>query len=130
LYVDAFHDRKKDVIHIVERVDGRRVYIEQKPIYNFYVADPRGKLRSTHGEPVCELQCRNSKEFRKNLSIYSGSKTFESDIKPLNKNLSKHYYGCESPRLHTAFFDIETAFDNYAYPEDTVVRVRKKKSKS
>jgi len=59
--------------------------------------------------------------------MYNHVTKFESDIKPLNKTIAKHYNGVETPNLQTAFFDIETAFDKYAVPEDTIVRVRKKK---
>lgn len=126
MYVDGIHDKKNDLIKLVERVDGKRIYVEHKPIYNFYVADPRGKHRSIHGDPVMEIACKNFREFRKNLGIYSGNQKFESDIQPLSKVLSTHYSGCESPRLHTAFFDIEVDFDpqqGYSTPEDAFMPI-------
>lgn len=45
-----------------------------------------------------------------NKSIYGNKKLFESDIKPLNKTLAKHYSGADAPDLHVAFFDIEVDF--------------------
>ena len=64
-YVDAFYDRHKDVIRVVERTAGKRILVDHKPEYNFYIPDPRGNHRSIYGEPVQEIRCRNIKEFRK-----------------------------------------------------------------
>ena len=121
MYVDAFYDKKSDLVRVVERVQGKRVLVEHKPEYDFYVEDPRGRLRSIYGEAVSLVKCRNLKEFRKNQAIMNNNKTYESDIKPVFKTLSKHYSNAESPKLHTAFFDIEVDFDpvlGYASPEE------------
>lgn len=125
-YVDAIYDKKLDLIRVVERVDGNRLLVDHKPEYNFYVADPRGSHQSIYGEPVQEVRCKNIKEFRKNVAINKGNKTFESDIKPINKTIAKHYNGVEPPRLHTAFFDIEVDFDperGYSSPEDAFMEI-------
>ena len=125
-YVDAYHDRQRDVVHVAERIDGKRVLVEHKPIYNFYILDPRGNQRSTHGEPVSEVRCRNGKDFKKNLGMYRHTKTFESDIKPLNKVLEKHYLNQDPPKLNVAFFDIEVDFDperGYAQPEEAFMPI-------
>ena len=42
-YVDAFYDQGKDIVTVVERVDGKRVIKEIQPAHNFYYADPKGK---------------------------------------------------------------------------------------
>jgi len=120
-YVDAYYNKVKDVIQVVERVDGKRIIRDIKPEYNFYYADPKGKLRSTHGEPVSEIKCKSGKDFKKNVAMNRHNRLFESDIKPLNKTLERHYSGAEPPRLHTAFFDIEVDFDplrGYSSPDD------------
>ena len=125
-YVDAIYDKKLDLIRVVERVDGKRILIDHKPEYNFYIADPRGSHKSIYGESVQEVRCKNIKEFRKNVAINKGNKTFESDIKPLNKTIAKHYNGAEPPVLQTAFFDIEVDFDperGYSSPEDAFMEI-------
>lgn len=125
-YVDALHDRKADVIRVAERVNGKRVLVEHKPEYNFYVADPRGKFRSTFGETASEIKCRNGTEFKKNVAMNRHNQLFESDIKPLNKTIAKHYLGVEPPKLHTCFFDIEVDFDperGYASPEEAFMPI-------
>ena len=125
-YVDAFYDKKKDTIQVVERVNGKRILVEHKPEYNFYIQDPRGSHRTIHGDPVQEIRCRNVKEFRKNVAIHSTQQKYESDIKPLNKSLAKHYLNADIPTLQTAFFDIEVDFDpqrGYSSPEDAFMPI-------
>jgi len=120
-YVDAYYNRAKDVVQVVERIDGKRVLQTLKPEYNFYYADPRGKHRSIYGEAVSEVRCKTSKDFKKNVAMNNHNKLFESDIKPLNKTLAKHYINAEPPKLHTALFDIEVDFDpqrGYSSPDD------------
>ena len=89
-YVDAFFEKSKDIIHVVERVDGKRIIQQLKPEYNFYVLDPKGKQQSIYGDTVSEVRCNSDKDFKKNLAMNTHNKTFESDIKPLNKTLAKH----------------------------------------
>lgn len=125
-YVDAIYDKKHDLVRVVERVDGKRVLVDHKPIYNFYTVDPKGKHRTILGDPVCEIVCRSNAEFRKNIAMYKHNKLYESDIKPLNKVLEKHYLNAEAPNLQTAFFDIEVDFDperGYSSPEDAFMEI-------
>jgi len=110
-YVDALFDRDKDRIHIVERVKGVRKYQDFPATYIFYYDDPRGKFRSIFDTPVARFSSRNNKEFRKELRMHSGKTIFESDINPVFRCLAENYLGADAPKLHTAFFDIETDFD-------------------
>jgi DNA polymerase elongation subunit (family B) len=120
-YIDAFHDTTKDKIIVVERDGSTRRINELPPEYNFYYPDPKGKHRNIYGEPVSEIRCRSNKDFRKNKGLHKSKQLCESDIRPLNKTLEKHYNGIEPPKLHTAFFDIEVDFDpkrGYSSPDD------------
>ncbi len=120
-YVDAIHEKAKDTITVVERVDGKRIITELSPEYNFYYRDPKGKQRSIYGEAVTEVRCKSEKDFRKNVGINKHNGLYESDIRPINKTLAKHYTGAEPPKLQTAFFDIEVDFDpkrGYSSPQD------------
>ena len=110
-YVDALFDRDKDRIHVVERINGVRKYQEFPANYVFYYDDPRGKFRSIFGTPVARFSSRNNKEFRKEVRMQSGKNLFESDINPVFRCLEENFQGRDAPRLHTAFFDIETDFD-------------------
>mgnify|MGYP003339437746 FL=1 len=120
-YVDALFDRDRDRIHVVERVNGERVYREYPANYVFYYDDPRGRFQTIYGTPVTRFATRNSKEFHKELKINSNKRLWESDINPIFRCLEENYLGATSPRLHTAFFDIEVDFDperGYSKPED------------
>jgi len=110
-YVDALFDRAKDRIHVVERVDGARVYKEYPAEYIFYYDDPKGKHRTIFDTPVSRFHTRNSKEYHKELKINSGKRLWESDINPIFRCLESNYLGATSPKLQTAFFDIEVDFD-------------------
>jgi len=120
-YVDAIFDRDKDRIHVVERVNGQRQYREYPADYVFYYDDPRGKFRTIYDTPVSRFATRNSKEYHKELRIHSGKRLWESDINPIFRCLESNYLGATSPRLQTAFFDIEVDFDpvrGFSRPED------------
>ena len=120
-YVDCLLDRAKDRIHVVERVRGERVYQEYPAKYVFYYNDPRGKFRTIYDTPVSRFSTHNSKEFHKELKANNKKDTWESDINPVFRCLEEHYLGCESPKLQTAFFDIEVDFDpvlGFSKPED------------
>ena len=120
-YVDALFDRDRDRIHIVERVDGERVYREYPANYVFYYDDPRGKYTTIYNTPVSRFSTKNSKEFHKEMRINSGKRLWESDINPVFRCLEENYLGSDSPKLHTAFFDIEVDFDperGFSKPED------------
>ena len=120
-YVDAFYEQSKDVVTVVERVDGERVVKELKPVHNFYYKDPNGKTKSIYGDPVTEVRCTNIKDFKKNVGINKHNGLYESDIRPLNKTLAVNYTNCQAPKLQTAFIDIEADFDpgrGYSSPQD------------
>lgn len=120
-YVDALFDRQKDRIHIVERVNGQRVYKEYPASYLFYYDDPRGKHKTIFGTPVSRFVSRSGKEFQKEMRSNADKRLWESDINPVFRCLEEHYLGATSPKLQTAFFDIEVDFDplrGYSRPED------------
>ena len=110
-YVDALFDKAKDRIHVVERVNGQRVFKEFPANYVFYYDDPRGKYRTIYGTPVNKFSTRASKEFHKEQRIHSNKRLWESDFNPIFRCLEENYLGANSPKLHTAFFDIEVDFD-------------------
>jgi DNA polymerase elongation subunit (family B) len=121
-YVDALYDRNKDRIHIVERVNGVREYREYAPEYTFYYDDPKGKYNTIFNTPVSRFTSRNNKEFHRELKLHSNKRLWESDFNPIFRCLSTNYLGIDSPKLQTAFFDIEVDFHpekGYAPTDDT-----------
>jgi len=127
LYVDAFFQRDADIVKIVERNnEGKRVFKEFPVRYTFYHTDPRGKFQSIYGEPLSRVVCKNSKDFRKELSIHNNKKLYEADINPIFVTLSENYLNQDAPKLNVAFWDIEVDFDperGYASPEDAFMPI-------
>ena len=111
-YIDAVLDSNADKIYVVERTpEGKRAFKEHNTNYVFYYEDPKGKFRSIFDTPVARFSSRNNKEFRKELRMHTGKQIFESDINPVFRCLAENFLGADAPKLHTAFFDIETDFD-------------------
>ena len=120
-YVDALFEKNKDKIHVVERVNGERVYKEYPANYVFYYDDPKGKHRTIYGTPVTKFTTNNGKEFHKEMRINGNKRIWEGDFKPVFRCLENNYLGIEPPKLQTAFFDIEVDFDperGYSKPDD------------
>ena len=110
-YIDALFDREHDRIHTVERRNGERVYREYPANYIFYYDDARVNFKSIYGTPLSRFSTRNNKVFRKEVRAHSHKPIYESDINPIFRCLEENYKDQDAPELHTAFFDIEVAFD-------------------
>lgn len=125
-YVDAIFDRNADVIKVVERRDGKRIYQDYPVKYTFYYKDPKGKYKSVYGDPLSRVVCKNTKDFRKEVAINKNKTLFESDINPIFQTLSTEYLNQDAPKLNVCFFDIETDFDperGFAAPEDPFMAI-------
>lgn len=126
-YVDAIWDRDKDIIKVVERDPKKgRIYQEYPARYMFYHPDQKGKYKSIYGESLSKVTCKTNKEFQKELRIHSDRRLFESDIKPVFRNLEDNYLGKDAPNLNVAFFDIETDMQPFAVSSQHMVKIRKK----
>lgn len=121
MYIDAIYEPNESVVKVVERVDGKRVFIDYPAIYEFFIKDPKGRDKSIFGDTLTRIVGSSDKEFKQLKKIHSHKQKFESDIKPLNKILEAYYINKNPPTTHNLFFDIETAFDKelgYSEPED------------
>jgi len=120
-YVDALWDRDKDIIKVVERVNGQREFKDFPVRYVMYYKDPRGKYKSTFGDSCTRVVCKSWKDFLKEQKINKHRGLFEADINPVYRLLEENYLGKDAPNLNKAFFDIEVDFDperGYSSPED------------
>ena len=68
-YVDAFLDRDKDIIKVVERVNGRREYREYPEVY--LLCRSCGKYTSVFGDKLTRVQVNTSKKFNTEKKIHS-----------------------------------------------------------
>ena len=122
MYVDAYFDQNRDIIHVAERDEkGRRVYRDYPASYGFYYKDQRGKYDSIFGDKLSRYATTNGRAFKKEKKLYGGQKLFESDVNRTFKCLADNYLGKDTPNLHLAFFDIEVDFNSelgFAPPED------------
>ena len=127
MYVDAYFNRDNDVIKVVERnKDSKRVFKEYPARYTFYYPDARGKFTSIYGEALSRVTSKNSKDFRKEMSIHNNKKLYEADINPIFVCLSENYLNQDGPKLNVAWFDIEVDFDperGYASPDDAFMPI-------
>ena len=120
-YVDAFHDKDRDVIQVVERRGQERSFTEYPARYTFYYKDPRGRYTSIYGDKLNRISVNTLKNFQKEKKIHGNKKLFESDINPVFKCLEEHYISEDAPVLHKCFFDIEVDFNKdlgFADPSD------------
>ena len=120
-YIDGYFDRQADIIRVVERQNGERVFKEYPIKYTFYHEDPGGKFKSTTGKTLSRIVCKNTKDFHKELAINRNKTLFESDINPIFQCLSENYLNKDAPDLNIAFFDIEADFDpekGFSQPSD------------
>ena len=114
MYIDALFKRGGDseVIRLVERVHGKRVYTEYPPDYHFYLTDPKGSHKTIYGDTVKKIIPRTFVEKQKILkTLSSNSRKWESDVDPIFRCLEQNYSSGDAPALNVAFFDIETDFD-------------------
>lgn len=125
-YIDAYHDRRKDTIRVAERINGKRLMRDLKPVYEFYATDARGTIPSVTGKMTTRYTFDSNKAMKEGKKMLASTETFESDVNVLVKTLSKNYKNEQAPDLHTAFFDIETDFCHergYAPVDDPFNRV-------
>tara|TARA_B100001094_G_scaffold106985_1_gene102941 strand:+ start:2599 stop:5319 length:2721 start_codon:yes stop_codon:yes gene_type:complete len=125
-YVDAYLNRDKDTINIVERVNGKRVYKSYPTCYRFYYEDKDGPYKSIYGRSLDKFEITSSRAFQKEKKLYEGQRLYESDLNPVFRCLEENYLDKEAPDLHIALFDIEVDFDKdrgFARPDDPHQRI-------
>ena len=120
-YIDGYLDRDKDVIHIVERVNGKREYRQFPARYTLYYPDPRGKFTSIFGDKLERVVVNSGRKFNTEKKIHEHKGLFESDVNPVFRCLADNYMDREAPELNICFFDIEVDFNKdkgFAEPSD------------
>ena len=127
MYVDAFLEREKNQILVVERdTHGKRVYNTHPTKYVAYWPSPKGKTPNINGVFCDKFQTNKLKEFQRETSLLPKASLHESDINPIFRCLYDNYKSTPSPNLHIAFFDIEVDFipeRGYSSPDDAFAMV-------
>lgn len=128
MYVDGYMERKRgsEILHVVERVNGKRVLKELDPIYEYFVESPYGTQKTIHGTMAEKHEFSSYREMKASLDLHAGQRIYEADCNVTFKTLAKQYMGKPSPELNIMFFDIETDFHEkfgYAPTHDPFNRV-------
>ena len=112
MYVDAFLEKEKNQILIVERDNsGKRQFSSYATKYVVYWPSSRGKAYNIHGQLCDRLQTSRLKEFQRETNLLPKASLHEGDINPIFRCLYDNYKSATVPNLHVAFFDIEVDFD-------------------
>ena len=120
-YVDAVYVKDKDLINVVERVDGVRKFKSFPAHYLFYYQDNKGQYTGIDGKKLTKVAVASNKAFEKEKRINNHKQLYESDIRPLNRCLELNYLNSDPPDVNKAFFDIEVAYSKekgFADPSD------------
>lgn len=118
-YVDAC--KIADTIHVVERVNGQRIFKKAPAIYKLYLKSKKGEYTSIYGDKLAKFETNTYKEFQKEKQGISDYNLFEDDYDAITRHLEDNYLAQEAPDLHIGFLDIEVDFDpkrGFSSPED------------
>lgn len=112
-YVDAIWDKEGNQIHVVERVDGKRVFQRYPTKFVAFYDDEHGDYKSVFGNPVSKITKFNYGAFQKEIreKRENNIQLYESDVNPIFRCLADNYLEKEPPVLNIGFFDIEVAQD-------------------
>ena len=101
-------------VYVWERSgDGERVLQTYDAPWSMYVESSKGEHESLHGQRATLFEFEDRFELKSAVGYARsrGKKTFESDLAPDLKILSKHYYKAPVPDLHVTYLDIEVDYD-------------------
>lgn len=110
-YVDAFWNRERNAIDVVERVRGRRLFNSYPARFVVGYPSERGRHTSIFGTRLETFETNKHEEFQRELRMIPRDQQFESDINPIFRCFYDNYKNAPLPDLHIAYFDIETDFD-------------------
>lgn len=113
MYVDAYYERKEDMIYVSERTpEGIRKLKKIKADYILYYENDDGKHFSIYGTRVKKFYTNQSSRFNafKKALIADNIKFYEDDMNPIFRCLEENYKNAPLPNLRIGFFDIEADF--------------------
>lgn len=111
-YISAVMKQNKVVVWERNTPNYRDVREYSAPCY-FYYDDPDGKYTTIYDTPVAKLEQPTLGKMKEAAKAFvaSGVTVWESDINPVTRIISNHYYGTPSPKLNISFVDIEVDYD-------------------
>ena len=121
MYVGAYYNRDDDIVHVAERINGKRVLKTFKPQHRFYFPSKNGEYTSIFGQRLEKFETSTRAKFYKEKESYEGQRLYESDTNILFRTLYDNYHDKGAPNLNQAMFDIEVDFDpsiGFSTPEN------------
>jgi DNA polymerase elongation subunit (family B) len=112
-YISTALSKDRTKVIVWERNGDNRYHVEYDAPYYFFVEDPDGKYKTIKGTKVKKLTFDSPKDFFNSKKRFQeeGIATYESDISPELKVLSKRYYNKPvDDQLHITFYDIEVDY--------------------
>lgn len=104
---------------------GKRIYKEFPAPYYFYLEanDSEAVYTSLFDKPLKKFEFDDYQKFSNEVTGHksAGVTVYESDISPVIKVLSEHYYNKTPPKLNVTFYDIEVDYNpniGFSSPEN------------
>lgn len=123
-YISAALTDNREKVLVWERNElGKRITRTYKSPHYFYIEASDGEYKDIYGKKLSKLNFSSPREFFETKKAYKddGIQLFESDIQPVYKVLSQHYYNKDVGKLNFTFFDIEVDYDpkrGFSSPEN------------
>lgn len=117
MYVGYLQDSRNNVLRVVERINGKRVFEDFPLILEYYVPDVNGYYEGYDGQRLKKIELRNTYAVKQHKEECQANniKTYELNFNLPNKVLYKHFKQGEFPILHKSFADIEVDREGYEY---------------
>ena len=90
-YIDAHYYPDQEIVKVVERVDGKRIFKEFPINYTAYYNDSKGKHETIFGTRASQIQERTRKRFNYELKLNKRSRIYESDFNQVFRVLGPLY---------------------------------------
>ena len=117
MYIGHYQDSRNNVLRVVERINGKRVFEDFPLILEYYMPDKDGYYLGYDGQRLKKIEVANMHELKahKELVEKQNLKTYELNFNIPNKVLYKHFKQGEFPTLHKSFADIEVDRAGFEY---------------
>lgn len=117
MYVGYLQDSRNNILRVVERINGQRVFEDFPLILEYYVPDKDGYYEGYDGQRLRKIELKSTYDLKKHKEECekNGSKTYEMNFSLPNKVLYKNFKQGEFPELHKSFVDIEVDRAGFEY---------------
>ena len=117
MYVAYYQDNRNNVLRVVERINGKRVFEDFPLIFEYYTPDKNGYYEGYDGQILKKIELKNVFDIKKHKEYCQSNKikTYEMNFSIPNKVLYKNFKQGEFPILHKSFVDIEVDRAGFEY---------------